>query len=388
MLGDLTTSLTEISGEALDKIFESATEAPEGVKFNKQVESGVGDVPIIEDAAEIELVDEEGETVEETPEATTEATEEPATPEAKEEEKEKPEAKVSSDVLKSSVNFLIEKGIFKDFEGREDMEVDDETFSQLLEAQVNALVEEKYEAKKQSVGDYGEAILTFIEDGGDADKLIDIFKEQQAVQTFDVSTEEAQRQLISQYYKDVHQWKADRIKKHLDFLATDSETAFEEEATEIKTKYENHYKSQSDQLLREQAEFAQQQVEAQRQFEKTLKDAIRSYEVDEDTRKQLETSLFRFKEQDGRKVNAFAQKVSEIQADPKQYIELVEYVMNREKFIKRIANTVKTTVAEKTFKFVKQGSALSKSSGSSHQEQQEVESPKKKFKGTDFRFTK
>ena len=82
-----------------------------------------------------------------------------------------------NEFLKNSVNYLIEKGLFKDFEGREDLEVTEEIFSQLLEQQVKKQIEEGYETKKKSAGEYGEAILEYLDNGGEADKIIDLFKE-------------------------------------------------------------------------------------------------------------------------------------------------------------------------------------------------------------------
>lgn len=396
MITDLTTSVTDISPEQLDALFAStpdSTVSADDLTLGKDAD-GVAFVPAATngnmDIIDLDALDDvktEEETEEDEKKEGEEGDDKTKTEKPAEEKEEKPEAGDTTSmngVLKSTVDFLVEKGHFKDFEGREDLEITEEVYAEILEAQISAAVEERYEAKKSSAGDYGQAILDFIEDGGDPDTIIDLFKERKEVNQLDISSEDNQRQLVARYYKEVHNWKPERIKKQLDFVSSE-EGGLETEATEIKEKYEDHFKQEAADLAEHQAtqkaQYEAQQVARQKAFETSIKGAIQDYDVDPETKKKLESALFKYKKlEDGTKVNDFYLKFAEWQSDPKKYVQLVEFITANETYEKRREQKTKTEVAARTFNFVKGNQAVSKHKGSEHTSVEE----RSKNKGTDF----
>lgn len=292
-----------------------------------------------------------------------------------------------NEVLTNTVKFLVEKGLFKDFEGREDLKLTDEVYADLVEQQIEALVNERYDNKKKSAGEYGEAIIDFIEKGGDADQVIDLFKEQKAIQEFDITDDEAKKELIVKWYKEVHGWKSDRIKKTIDGLEAE-DGKLEEEANEIKAKYTANYKAQLQEMREQQEALEQEQAKRQKVFEKSITETIsKTKNLDETRKKLIQDSLFKQKKlNDGTVASDLYLKLAQIQTDPAEYVEFAEFVIDKKGYLKRKELEFQTKAVDKKFQFVKGGAAVDRNKGSNHPEADRTNNDSKKYQGTDFRF--
>jgi hypothetical protein len=398
MLTDLTTSVTTISPEQLDALFEGTPEGTPSAddlkigKEEKKVETQTNfdkiDLEAMDKAAEESKNEEVKKEEEKKVEAKTEEKKEdkvviPDATKAEEEKKDETktdEVKADPALLKSNVDYLVKKGIFKDFEGREELEMTEEIYAELLEAQVNRAIEERYELKKSSAGEEGKAILDFLENGGDPDVIVDLFKEKKEIAQFDTSTEDAQKELITKYYREVLGWKPDRIKRQLDFLVT-QEDAVKNESTDIKEKYDQYFEQQKANLQRQQELYVQQEAQKQKAFESSIRTAIKDYTADDRLRQNLDAALFKVRTlADGTKVNDFYLKFAEWQNDPKKYIELAEFITDHENYLKRKETAAQNKAVEKSFKFLKGNQTLSKTKGSEHTERKDDE----EYKGTNF----
>lgn len=396
MLTDLNTSVTDISPEALDALLSGSSstttneETPATgttVKAEEVVKVSESAIPEI-DLEELEKqasTEEDKEGEEGNKETDNISTEEDKEGENKEKTEEGQSNPVDASLLKNSVNYLVEKGIFKDFEGREDLEMTEEVFADLLEAQVKEMAEERYGAKKSSAGDYGQAILDYIENGGDPDQIIDLFKERKEVAQFDISTEDSQKEIISRYYKEVHGWRPERIKRELDALALE-EDALETEAKEIKAKYDQQFQQEAEKLAQEQEtqrKAYDAEVKRQQQvFETSIKDAIKAYEVDDKRKQLIEQSILKKSKKlsDGTRVSELDIKFAEWQRDPKKFIELAEFILDQETYLKRKEQQIQNKVVNKTYNFVKGNQATSKTKGTEHAKPEE----RAKNAGTNF----
>lgn len=400
MITELNSSISNISPEALDKLFSEVPDT-QVTADDLKVPEVIGKDTVIKnsdiDLPEIDLDKlEEVETTEEVKDEVKEDTEEVDEKDDKKDKAEKKEDKTAkkddsdqkltpeeiqarNDFLKNSVNYLVEKGLFKDFEGREELEVDEEVFSQLLEKQIEKQIEEKYEFKKKSAGEIGEALLEYLENGGEPDKIIDLFKEKKSIEEFPIEDDASQTELISKWYREVHGWKPEKIKKYLDTLNSE-EGMLESEAEEIKGKYQELYSKQLEEVREEQKTYALEQQKKQKAFEQNITKAIESNkDFDLKTKKFIKDSIFKFKTlEDGTKVNEFYLKFAEWQSDPSKYIELAEFILDKEGYLKRKAVDIENKVVEKTFNFVKGNSAVTKTKGSRHIEADTSKS------GTDF----
>lgn len=408
MNNNLEMSLSVIPDDMLNDLFKDLVPNEEtkneGNNISKEVKvqgkTGIN-VPLIEDAKELfkeetpeekttretkEAEDKKKESVE-TPEQKTarEATEK-ADAEAKkakeDAEKNKPEAEAVSEILTNTVNYLVEKKIFKDFENREGMKFTEELYAELLEKQLDHAAEERYISRKKATGEYGEAIIDYIENGGDPDQVIDLFKEQKAIQEFDTSTDEGKKDLVIKWYKEVHGWKSERIQKEINNLLAE-EGALEAEAQDIKAKYKAQYDLQLEELRQTSEEDKRARTLAKREFEKDITKVIDSNtEFDDKRKKFIKDSIFKTrKTTDGGVVNDAYIKFLEYQSDPEKYVRLIDFILDEEGFIKRKEAQIQNKTTEKQFNFIKGNAATSKTKGSKHEELD-----KKQSVGTNFSF--
>lgn len=94
---------------------------------------------------------------------------------------------------------------------------------------------------------------------------------------------------------------------------------------------------------------------------------------------------FRHKLSNGQKVNDFYLKFAEIQNDPKEYIELVQFVMDKNKYKEQIQKKEKSKASKEVFTFIKGNAAISKAKSNSI-EVNENGSRNNQRRGTDFSF--
>lgn len=271
------------------------------------------------------------------------------------------------EVLKSTVDFLIDKGLWLDFEGREDLEIDAKTYAELTAKQDEVRISQRFNELVDSTGAYGKAIINFVKNGGNPDEVIDLFKEQKQIESFDINTEDGKKSTISKYYKDILNWKPERIERHIAGLIAKEE--LETEATEVHELYEQHTQEQLEKINKEQEVYLQQQKQKEAIFEENISTTIKSRkDLTEREKKFLEQSILQRKHKlpTGQTVSDFYVKFAEMQADPQQYVDFVNFVMNKENYLNKIKKDITNQAVDKTFNFVKGNTAVSNKKGSSH----------------------
>lgn len=289
-----------------------------------------------------------------------------------------------NEVLKNTVDYLVKSGQWVDFEGREDLEITEEVYAALVAKQDEYRVTQMFSELLDSTGDYGKAIISHIKSGGNPDEIIDLFKEHKQLEQMDISTEKGKQSLVEKYYSEVLGWKPEKVEKTVKRLIEDNE--IESEYKDVKELYDEHYEKRLQEL--QQEAYEQENIARQRQaaFVNNIREAL-----DEDTslsnrdKALIASSILDFRHQldNGQKVNDFYIKFAEMQADPKQYIKLVRYVMNPDGFKKEIEKKEESKAAAKAFSFIKGNSALNKNKNASFEIN---DTPTKKAKGTDFSF--
>lgn len=262
-------------------------------------------------------------------------------------------------VLKNTVSFLIDKGIWQDFEGREEIDLDEETYAELAFQQNQTTVQELFNELLDSTGDYGKAIISHIKEGGSPDEIIDLFKEQKGIESIDTSTDEGKLEKISTYYSEVLDWKPERIRKHLKRVIETKE--LDSELADIDEQYDKYYQVQLAEIAQERE--AQKQVfeQRKREFVTNLATSLDQMGYTSREKKFLSESILVPKQlPNGQVTTDFNYRFSQIQQDPQKLIKLVEFVMDENKFINKIEAQAESKAAEKAFKFVKGNAAVSK----------------------------
>lgn len=397
----LDAQIAQLNSADLDQLFDAA---PEGTPNANMLETGkeskvvvapqsedIGDIP--EDAFEDDIVTKEEKVEPEKVKATKKEEEldkkeeEPPKKEkeAKEvEEKEAPTGQIN-EVLKNTVEYLVNSGKWLDFEGREDLEMTQEVYADLTAKQDEYRLNQKFSELVDSTGDYGKAIINHIKNGGNPDVVIDIFKEQQQLQQIDTSTEAGKQQIIEKFYKEVVGFKPEKVEK--DIKRFISEDRIEEEYNEVKDRYDKYYKDQLEKADMEVNEQKALEVKRKETFVTNIKTTLDSDKtLTTQDKKLIASSILDFKHDlgNGQKVNDFYVKFAEIQADPKEYIELVRFVMDRKNYEKAIESKKTTDVAKETFNFIKGNAAVSKTKTSPVEINERAD--RSTHKGTDFSF--
>jgi hypothetical protein len=287
------------------------------------------------------------------------------------------------EVLKNTVAHLIQTGLWEDFDGREDLEITDEIYAQLAIEQEQRKIQNLFSDLVDSTGRYGKAILSHLKNGGNPDDIIDIFKEQKQIEAIDTASEEGKLELIHRYYSDVIGWKPEKVKKHIQNLVTNPED-LTEEVGDIAEKYNEYYNQQLAEVEVQQKAIEAAEARKQQMFTQTISQHISQREdLTDREKKSLERSILDFRHdlKDGRKVNDFYVAFAQMQQDPQQYIDLVQFVTNREAYDQKILSKGETRAAEKTFKFIAGGAASNKKGTPATNPIQETTN---KYKGTDF----
>lgn len=305
--------------------------------------------------------------------------------EEKKEEKTKVDPTEVASFLKTNVEYLIETGLWSDFEGREDLEMTQEVYAELAKKQAQHTASEIVSEMVDSTGAYGKAIISHIKAGGDPDEIIDLFKEQKSVEQIDVSTEAGKQAKIERYYKDVLGWKPERVEKLIKRVVEDNDV--DAEFNEVEELYDEHYKAR---LAESATKVEEQKVKArenQVRFTNSIQAALdENTELTAKDKKLIASSILDFKHKldGGQKVNDFYLKFADMQKDPKEYVELVRFVMDRENYKKSIQTVAKSTAAKEAFNFIKGNSVVSKKQTTDLKI--EDDGGKKTHSGTNFSF--
>lgn len=376
------TQITELSLEQLDQLFDenpsplpTADDLPAGVEsedtepepslepsINRNEGTGIEEAPegLLDDE---NLSDEDGEVDED-------STETPENPEIKE-------------LLTNTVNYLVDKGLWVDFEGREDLEITQEVWAELSAKQAQFTASQMFNELLDQSGDYGKAIIEHVSRGGDPNEIIDIFKEQKSVQSIDTSTEEGKTLKIETYYKDVLGWKDSRVQKHLSRLIENDEV--DEEFETVEESYNKYYNDKVQAAQEKTQEEERKRIEQQKAFVNSIKEVLDSDSSLSIPEKNIIASSIldlKHKLPNGQKVNDFYLKFAELQSNPKDYVELVQFIMDKEGYLGKIRKRESTKANKEAFNFIKGNRAVAKSTS----QNVAIDTNSSKQKGTDFSF--
>jgi len=328
-----------------------------------------------------EIKDEDEDEEDETPE---EEDEDEKNEDEEDEENESDSADVK-DFLKARVDLLIKKGEWADFDGREDVEWDEDTFADMEIQQRTYQKQQMREELLESFGPYGKEIADYAAKGGDPDKLIDIFKEQQMIGSLSVETEEDQRAVIMKYETEFLNKKSSRVKVYIDSLEASKE--LETAAKEAKEAMEESLKSQQDDLIAEQDASIKRQQQKQKESIQRFQSDVASLvdkmtDIGADEKKQILQVLTKFdkKLKNGTPVNEFYFKFEQFRKDLPNYMKLVRFVLNPDKFIKSIENNGKNQATEKAFKLAMSANKSKKVKSAGGETGGDGKSVKTKFK--------
>lgn len=274
------------------------------------------------------------------------------------EEDEEEDKSLSSDKVdyKAFADYFVETGIWKDFEGREDIEYNEETFQALWKAQADNTVREYLTEERSQFGDAANQLIDYLKTGGTVDDFVSNYTQQLDVASMDVSDETGQEKVIKEYYKSLD-WSDAKIKKHIERLKDSGESDFKEEAEDCKTKLVEAIEAEREEMLREQEAINQDRKLRVEAFNKAVRNEIyKDADLADREKKELDKFIYEYKYQDnqGNKYSEFMVRMNEINQDPKKYQKFLKFVKNIDAFeSKKVAEK---QTAKSTFNFLKKGS--------------------------------
>jgi hypothetical protein len=272
-------------------------------------------------------------------------------------------------VLKNTMDYLIQQGAWEDFEGREELELDNETYAKIALEQDSRRLQSMFEEMVDSTGPYGKAIIEFAKNGGNPDEVIDLFKEQKQLNSIDIEDINGQKDIIKHYYTEVMGWKSEKADKYISNLVLSNE--LEDEAKEVKDHFTAYYQKEVSRLNKEREDHVQRQKEAEQAFETNIRSAIKERkDLTPSERKLVEEQLLRYDQKlpNGNLVNKFYVNFAKMQANPADYIELVMFVNDKQKYTERVAIREKNKATTSAYNFIKGNGATSAKKGSSYEQ--------------------
>jgi hypothetical protein len=350
-------------------------------KVEKVQPSSLQSVDIIDDLDA--LLDEDEKEADEEEEEKEEKKSKKSKKEEKSEDLEDNDQAQVSAVLKNTVNYLVEKGIWSDWDGRDTAEIDENMYAEIAAQQDQHRVSKMFSELVDQTGPYGKAIIEFVNQGGNPDEILDIFKKEKEIENFSVDSEDGQKALITKYYKDVIGWNEGKIARHLSTLIANEELLTE--VDDVKALYDKHHEQELTRINKEQAEYAQAQKAREDGFKKTITTAIAKTSLPEKEKREIQSSVLEYKNKlpNGQLVSDFYIRFAEIQSNPEEYIDYVRFAMNKEAYLKSIKSEINNKIVDKTFDFVKGNTALKSTKGT----YEDVKRDEKKIQEFDFGFT-
>ncbi len=271
-----------------------------------------------------------------------------------------------SENLKTQYELLVENGMWEELEDIDQFEFTNENFVELAEKQAEWKAQSAFENLVEKSGKYGKAILSHINNGGNPDEIIDLFKAQLSTAKLDITTEEGQTQIITKYYKDLG-WSDTKINRFIRTAVDDNTLA--EEADEIKLLIDKDLEAEISETQKQQEDYLKSQKEAQRKFAENIQSAINEVsDLNEKEKREILADLLVYDKKlpNGKIVNQFTLDFANLQADTKKYIQLVRFIKNPESFLKQAEKEADKKAAKKAWNFVKGNGALQRGTGTSH----------------------
>jgi len=352
LMGNKTPGADNLLG-AKEETKEEASVKTESKKLPEKVEAPASE----EEEADLLLGGDEEESEEEAPKEKKLPKQEPKTQQKK--------TQINQDMevdYEAIYQNMVENGIWEEVEVPEGTEWDKETFLEVQKLQA----ESKYEDLLSKTGSYGKAIIEFEQNGGNPSELLSLFREQRDVRDFDISYAEGQEEFLSAYLQ-TQGYSEKSIDRTIRSLKDQGGTVLQEEAEEKKGLWDQQYKEEIKARQQEQALYSQEVQKAQKQFHETMVSTItKDGDLTLKERRELQGYILSYDQNfKGQNVSQFYVDMTEIQKDPKNYIELAKFIkgLKTGEYTKKVADKVQKETSAKSFLKIKNGAALKSSSG-------------------------
>jgi len=361
----MSTEVTYMDDESIEELF-SDSDSPEFTptaenlnpqnqnpkptvpKPSKKEEKAV-DLEEEEEEAPIEITEEDKEELFDEPEEDLEDKTKKSTP------SDKSKTKTPPVNYKATLDYLVEQGIWQDFEERESLEeITEEQYVAIMEQQDAVRIQNLFNEKIEKTGNIGKAIIQHIENGGNPQDIINLFRERRSIENLNLKDADDQEAAIRAYMEYMDE-DDDDIE---DFITTAKDKGSEYFASLAEKRYKKLLDinaSQVNSTIKEQEEYKNHQKALKQKFDETIRQTINKAEDFTATEKrEIEKFLLQtpYKLENGTPVTGFYAKMLEIQKDPIKYIKLAKFVSDIDAYEKKISKKAEKETIKKTFNFI------------------------------------
>lgn len=257
---------------------------------------------------------------------------------------------------KSIVDYLIEEELFLDFEGRDNLELNEQSFADLLKEQVKYITSKTIEEEKQSFGSTASQLLDYLKNGGSIEEFSKNYSQEIDIISIDLDNSKNQEKVIREYYEAIG-WEENKISRYINRLKDEGDEEFKQESQECQNKLVKEIQAERDQILKEQEAANLERKQYIDTFNKKTKEAIyKELEISDKEKKELDNYLYKHtvKDEQGRTYSDFYKDFVNIQKDPIKYAKLVSIVKNFDKV--ETKEKIENQLNKKTFNFLKTSS--------------------------------
>lgn len=291
-------------------------------------------------------------------EESTEASKEPKKVTTTKEVSKKPETKVDFEPdYQVLYQKMVEDGVWEEVDVPENVEWNKDTYLEVAKLQA----ESKYEDLLSRTGTYGKTIIEFEKNGGNPAEMLNLFREQRDVRDYDISSEDGQEEFLQNFYT-AQGYSEKSITRTITALKDQGSDALKEEAEEKKGIWDKQYEDEIKARQQEQALYAKEVEKAQKQFNSNISETVsKDGDLTPKERKDLQSYILDYSKQFmGNQVSQFYLDMTEIQKDPKNYIELAKFVKGIKdgSYTKKAVEQTRKVEAAKSFIKIKNGNAL------------------------------
>ena len=240
----------------------------------------------------------------------------------------------------------------EDFELEDDVVLDDESYTKIMDYE-NQFVYDTIasQVRQDYVEKLGDNIVKFVEAGGDVTQIAELVKAQNEVTQLSTSTQSGQKAIVSKYYTEVLKWKPERLEKHIDRLIVDGD--LEKEANDVKEDFDESFQKEQAKLVQKQ----QERFEKQQEMEKKQIDSFASVleskgMIKKDITQYIEYAFEDIEVGNGLKMPKLDLRILQIQKNPEELLELIQFIDNKKEFLKRKAIEINNPKVDKTFETI------------------------------------
>jgi len=239
---------------------------------------------------------------------------------------------------------LIKDGFWEDFEGREDLDIDAETFKQLSSQQDKWKKENLKGAIFSTLDPAEQEYLEYKKMGGDLDSYYQSRSKLNRAENLNIETQEGKVSAIYTYYKNFVGWDDNKIQK---FISKLDNSDLQEEAESSIGKVQEHLRGKHQQMLQRQQQAKKQREDAISSYKKNVRTVLKEQKIADTQARQIVKSLTEVNKDTG--FTDIDKAYVAFRNDPQRSVLLYQFLTDPQSFIENVSQQKQQEERKKLF---------------------------------------